>query len=226
MLSGDRNVVVTAEVNNSVIITGDGNTVHLHQTSEGAVLEHDYRWNRPRPRESDDHPLAPPRFDRHVDRSDEIRSLVGEGGTPRVVNVYGSPGVGKTYLLVEALNRPDVEMRDGTIYLDAHGLDVEDILHAIFEELFDSPVPIRDLRVERHLSGRRGEVRDRAHGPARHGEAGKEGQACTAEDSESEKQLEARGGRLEASPRLGVLHKGHGAVDGARVKAKDAGGVE
>ncbi len=154
-IAGDRNVVITAEVNNSVIITGDGNTVHVHHRSEGAVLEHDYRWNRPRPRESDDHPLAPPRFDRHVDRSEEIRSLVGEGGTPRVVNVYGSPGVGKTYLLVEALNRADVEMRDGTIYLDARGLDAEDILHAIFEELFDSPVPIRDLRVERHLSGRR-----------------------------------------------------------------------
>ncbi|HYI18743.1 MAG TPA: hypothetical protein VD836_08525, partial [Solirubrobacteraceae bacterium] len=140
-VAGDRNVVITAEVNNSVIITGDGNTVHLHHSAEGALLEHDYRWNRPRPRASDDHPRAPPRFDRHVDRSDEIRSLVGEGGTPRVVNVYGSPGVGKTYLLVEALNRPDAEMPDGTIYLDARGLDTEDILHAIFEELYDSPVP-------------------------------------------------------------------------------------
>jgi hypothetical protein len=74
---------------------------------------------------------------------------------PRVVNVYGSPGVGKTYLLVAALNDADVQMRDGTIYLDARGLDAEDILHAIFAELFDSPVPIRDLRVERHLSSRR-----------------------------------------------------------------------
>ena len=61
-------------------------------------------------------------------------------------------GIGKTWLVIEALNRPEMEMRDGTIYLDADGLDAEDILHAIFGELFDSPVPIRDLRVERHLS--------------------------------------------------------------------------
>ena len=153
--AGNRNVVITAETNNSVIITGDGNTVHLHHSSEGALLEHEYRWNRPRPRARDDKPLAPPCFDRHVDRDDEIRRLVGEGGMPRVVNVHGSQGVGKTYLLVEALNRPGAEMRDGTIYVDARGRDAEDILHAIFEELFDSPVPIRDLRVERHLSDRR-----------------------------------------------------------------------
>lgn len=153
-LAGDRNVVITAETNNSVIITGDGNTVHLHHSSEGALLEHEYRWNRPRPRSRDDHPLAPPRFERHVDRDAEIRDVVGEAGTPRVVNVYGPHGVGKTYLLVAALNHPDVEMRDGTIYLDARGRDGEDLLHAIFAELFDSPVPIRDLRVERHLSSR------------------------------------------------------------------------
>ncbi|MDQ3678160.1 MAG: hypothetical protein M3401_15420 [Actinomycetota bacterium] len=158
IVEGDRNVVITAETNNSVIITGDGNTVHMHHSPEGALLEHEYRWNRPRTRPRTDPPLAPPRFDRHVDRDDEIRRLVGEDGAPRVVNVYGSQGLGKTYVLVEALNCPDVEMRDGTIYLDARGRDAEDILHAIFGELFDSPVPIRDLRVERHLSNRRAVV--------------------------------------------------------------------
>ena len=157
-LSGDRNVVITAETNNSVIITGDGNTVHMHHSSEGALLEHEYRWQRPRPRSRDDHPLAPPPFVGHVDRVDEIAGLVGDGTTPRVANVYGPPGVGKTYVLVAALNHPAVEMRDGTIYIDARDRDAEDILHAIFGALFDTPVPIRDLRIERHLSGRRAVV--------------------------------------------------------------------
>ena len=153
-VEGERNLVITAEVNNSVVINGDGNTVHMHQSPDGALLAHEYRWTRPRTRLRGDQPAPPPRFDLHVDREDEVQSLVGDGATPRVVNLHGAAGIGKTYALVATINHADAALRDGTIYLDARGRDADDVLHAIFGELYDSPVPIRDARIGRHLAKR------------------------------------------------------------------------
>ena len=60
--------------------------------------------------------------------------------------------------MVAALNHAALGSRDGTIYLDARGRDAADCLHAIFDELFECRVPLRDLRVERHLADRRAVV--------------------------------------------------------------------
>jgi len=155
IVEGERNVLIAAPTNNTLIVTGDRNTVEMRLEGAGAALAFAFRWNRPRPRKRGDRPFAPPRFERHVDRDAEIHTLVAGDAAPRVANLYGAAGVGKTHVLVEALNRPECEMRDGTVYLDGRERDVEDLLHAIFEALFECRVPLRDLRIERHLDDRR-----------------------------------------------------------------------
>lgn len=155
IVEGERNVLIAAPTNNTLIVTGDRNTVEMRLEGAGAALAFAFRWNRPRPRKRGDRPFAPPRFERHVDRDAEIRTLVAGDAAPRVANLYGPAGVGKTHVLVEALNRPECEMRDGTVYLDGRERDVEDLLHAIFEALFECRVPLRDLQIERHLDDRR-----------------------------------------------------------------------
>ncbi len=155
IVEGERNVLITAPTNNALIVTGDRNTVEMQLQGAGAALAFVFRWNRPRPRKRGDRPCAPPCFACHVDRDAEVRVLAAEADAPRVVNLYGEAGVGKTHVLVEALNRRECEMRDGSVYLDGRERDADDLLHAIFEALFECRVPLRDLQIERHLKDRR-----------------------------------------------------------------------
>ncbi|HWC26206.1 MAG TPA: NB-ARC domain-containing protein, partial [Solirubrobacteraceae bacterium] len=158
IVEGQRNVLIAAPTNNALIVTGDRNTVEMRLEGAGAALAFAFRWHRPRPRRRGDRPSAPPCFERHVDRDAEVRTVAGDDGAPRVVNLYGPAGIGKTHVLVEALNRRECEMRDGAVYLDGRGRDAEDLLHAIFEVLFECRVPLRDLQIERHLDDRRAVV--------------------------------------------------------------------
>jgi hypothetical protein len=155
IVEGERNVLIAAPTNNTLIVTGDRNTVQMRLEGAGAALAFAFRWNRPRARKRGDRPSAPLRFERHVDRDAEVRALAAGGDLPRVANLYGLAGIGKTHVLVEAINRRECEMRDGTVYLDGRERDVEDLLHAIFEALFECRVPLRDLQIERHLDDRR-----------------------------------------------------------------------
>ncbi|MGH2841364.1 MAG: hypothetical protein ACRDKY_11145, partial [Solirubrobacteraceae bacterium] len=154
IVEGERNVLIAAPTNNALIVTGDRNTVEMRLEGTGAALAFAFRWNRPRPRKRGARPSAPPCFERHVDRDVEVRTLAADD-PPRVVNLYGPAGVGKTHVLVEALNRRECEMRDGTVYIDGRERDAEDLLHAIFEALFECRIPLRDLQIERHLGDRR-----------------------------------------------------------------------
>ena len=157
-IKGDHNIVVAAPVNDAIIISGHNNTVEMRLSGRGALLAHAFRWNRPRPRGRRERPVAPPPFEHHVDREADIAALVGHDGMPRVSNLYGSKGIGKTHVVVAALNRPGLKARDGTIYLHGRGRDSADCLHAIFDALFESRVPLRDQRVGRHLADRRAVV--------------------------------------------------------------------
>ena len=58
-------------------------------------------------------------------------------------------------MLVEALNRAECEMPDGIVYLDGRDQSADDLLHAVFDELYECRVQRRDLRIERLLSSRR-----------------------------------------------------------------------
>ena len=155
IVEGERNVLVTAETNNTLIVTGDRNTVEMKLEGAGAALAFAFRWNRPKPRKRGDRPSAPACFELHVDRDAEVLVLAAADDPPRVVNVYGEAGIGKTHVLVEALNRRECEMRDGTVYLDGRGRDADDLLHAVFEALFETRIPLRDMQIEHHLKDRR-----------------------------------------------------------------------
>lgn len=155
IVEGDRNVLITAPTNNALIVTGDRNTVEMKLDGAGAALAFAFRWNRPKARKRGDRPAPPPRFELHVDRDREVAVLAAAADPPRVVNIYGEPGVGKTHVLVEALNRRECELRDGTVYLDGRGRDADDLLHAVFEALFETRIPLRDQQIERHLKARR-----------------------------------------------------------------------
>lgn len=155
---GDRNVAIDAPTSNTVIVTGDRNTVRMELGGPGAVLAFLFRWDRPRARRRRDVP-CPPAFADHVDRSEEIAAVAGTGeGDPRVANVYGERGIGKTHILLAALNAPGGRAKHGRAYVAARDLDAGDTLHAIFDAFFTVRTPRRDLRIEEHLRGRRAVV--------------------------------------------------------------------
>lgn len=152
---GDRSVAVDAPTSNTVIVTGDRNTVRMELGGPGAVLAFLFRWDRPRARRRRD-VHCPPAFADHVDRVAEVAAVVGEGGgEPRVVNVYGERGIGKTHILLAALNQPDAYARHGRAYVAARDLDAEDAMHAVFGAFFTVRAPRRDLDVDERLRGRR-----------------------------------------------------------------------
>ena len=155
---GDRSVAIDAPTSNTVIITGDRNTVRMELGGPGALLAFLFRWDRPRARRRRDVP-CPPGFADHVDRVDEVAAIVGEGdGEPRVVNVYGDRGIGKTHVLLAALNQPDARARHGRAYVGARDLDAEDVLHAVFDAFFTVRTPRRDLHIDDRLRTRRAVV--------------------------------------------------------------------
>lgn len=144
---GKGSVAIAAPVRGAMIVTGDNNTVEMRLTGIGAVLAFAFRWNRPRRRPRRDRVHGPPpSFERHVDRQQQVAALLPVDGSPRVVNVYGEAGIGKTHVLVAALNREESAMRHGAVYLDGRGQSADDLLHAVFDELYECRVRRRDLR--------------------------------------------------------------------------------
>jgi hypothetical protein len=153
---GEGSVAIAAPVRGAMIVTGDNNTVEMRLTGIGAVLVFAFRWNRPRRRPRRDRAHGcPPAFESHLDREEQVVRLLPVDGSPRVVNVYGAAGIGKTHVLVAALNRGESAMRHGTVYLDGRGQSADDLLHAVFDEFYECRVQRRDLRIERQLSSRR-----------------------------------------------------------------------
>ena len=119
--AGAGSVAIAAPVRGAMIVTGHNNTVEMRLTGVGAVLAFAFRWSRPQPRATTDAPLAPPRFDRHVDRGD---------GDPQRSSARGGDAA-RRQRLRQSGRRQDVparrgaqpprrgQMRDGTIYLAA-----------------------------------------------------------------------------------------------------------
>ena len=138
-----------------LFIAGPDATLEVRDDGTGAELSHVTRWQRPRTRRRRNRLHSQPaRFDNHVDRAVEIDSLGRAVHQRRAVNVYGDRAIGKTHVLVEALYQSDARPRHGVIYLDGRGQSADDLLHAIFEELFACRMPVRDPRIERHLRHR------------------------------------------------------------------------
>jgi hypothetical protein len=153
-VAGERGVAVAGDVVDSVIVTGDHATVHLHVGSRsGSILE---RLGEATPFRA----LPPPVRDRparkpdHVGREDELAELfAGE----RIVSVYGEPGIGKTYLLVHAGWSEQADaVRDGVIYVFARGKTRVELLQELFDALHESAEPVRrsERQLQRDLAGR------------------------------------------------------------------------
>jgi hypothetical protein len=151
----DRDVAVAGDIVDSVVVTGDNVSVELKLGPEqGALLERLARAQRPQKRQRP-RPLrsVPKPYADIVDRDAEATAIVDAVRELRAVNVYGEPGVGKTYVLLQALQRgADKPLRDGAVYLFAHG-QLEDVMQGLFEEFYDCEPPFKpsDSQIRRDL---------------------------------------------------------------------------
>lgn len=135
----------------SVIIVGDGNTVHYHGAgAEGGDLVDVKRAQEPPLRAREAPPLPPAPLGDHLDRDGEASAILASVSP---VNVHGARGVGKSYLLRYAANRPGAHGRDGIIHVDAGGKGRADLLVDIFEQLYEMAPhhTVRDGEIERRL---------------------------------------------------------------------------
>lgn len=140
---GERAVAVAGPVVDSVIVTGDNADIRLGLGAPvGAVLALLGLRGRPR-KKARRTPLArrPARFANHLDRISEGGAIVGG---PEPVNLYGSAGLGKTYVLADALNRAEaMALPDGVVYVYGRGKSRADLLQALFEEFYDCRPPFK-----------------------------------------------------------------------------------
>jgi hypothetical protein len=157
--TGARSVAVTGDVRNSVIVTGDNVNVQVQLDGvDGALL---HRLGEvagpvalPVPIDS-----RPRRYPEHVDRESEAGVVLAAAQEGGVVNVYGESGIGKTHLLSHVANDPaGGALPDGILHVDALDAPLDDILQALFEELYDCGEPaVRPSRsrLRRALKDRR-----------------------------------------------------------------------
>ena len=154
---GDRDVAVAGDIVDSVVVTGDNVNVELKLGPEqGALLERLARAQRPQKRQRPT-PLrsVPKPYADSVDRDAEASAIIDAVRERRAVNVYGEPGVGKTYVLLHALHRgADKPLPDGAVYLFAHG-PLEDVVQGLFEEFYECEPPFKpsDSQIRRDLDG-------------------------------------------------------------------------
>ncbi|HEX8085143.1 MAG TPA: hypothetical protein VF529_12705 [Solirubrobacteraceae bacterium] len=135
--AGDRSVAVGGDVRDSIIVTGDHATVRVVVGAEdGARLERMGLFAR-RSRRRRDPPLGapPPPPDGHVDREDELRAI---RRPQRAINVHGPRGIGKTWVVREALS-----VRAGAcVYVDAKGRAADDLVQELFEAFWETEPPV------------------------------------------------------------------------------------
>ena len=133
------------------LIQGPDATIEVSDSGDGAALKHVTRWRRPRVRKRR-HPLhaCPLPFANHVDRAGEIAGIGSAVRSGNAINVYGDRAIGKTHVLVQALNDAPGEV----VFLDGRGQSADDLLHALFEEFYVTRTAVRDPRVSRQLTKR------------------------------------------------------------------------
>jgi hypothetical protein len=136
LAEGARSVAASGDVTNTVIVAGDHATVHVRVDGPDALLA-PQRGADPRV-----HPRTPPLDVRpapsplHIDRDAETAALVSDPGP--VVELYGVPGIGKSFLLAHALAEREARtMPDGVVYQFVQGAWLDDILQSLFETFYE-----------------------------------------------------------------------------------------
>lgn len=106
---------------------------------------------RPRPPEGR---YRPEPFADHVDRGAETAELIQRVDVGQPVNLYGDPGIGKTYVLHLLAKEAPARFPDGLVYLLARGKPLGDLLQALFEELYECDPPFKpsDAKIRRDLA--------------------------------------------------------------------------
>jgi hypothetical protein len=155
---GERSIAIAGGVSHSIVTTGD---VVLEVRDDGLGSELRRLLRSERPRKASRRPLRPPPvFADRIDREREIAD-VAAGVLRGSVNVYGPPGVGKTYIIRDAANRIlPKRFRDGSVFLPRKIERIEDGLQALFEEFFTCDPPARpsDAEIRRDLDRKRAVV--------------------------------------------------------------------
>jgi hypothetical protein len=148
-------VAIAGDIVDSVVVTGDNVNVELKLGPEqGALLERLARAQRPRKRRRPA-PLSsvPSPYSDSVDRDVEADTLAAGLRERGPVNVHGEPGIGKTYVLLHAMEHGTGDsLPDGAIYRFAPG-PLEDVMQGIFEEFYECEPPCKasDAQIRRDL---------------------------------------------------------------------------
>ncbi|WP_329562170.1 ATP-binding protein [Kitasatospora sp. NBC_01266] len=122
------------------VIVGDGNTVNqltIHADSDSNVIVH----TGPLPDPVKRHPISQlprPATEPLIGREEDLQTLRAALGANKVVQLWGTAGVGKSALLRHlACTLPGGS--DGVAYIEAGGRTADDIAQAIFDISFDAP---------------------------------------------------------------------------------------
>jgi hypothetical protein len=140
--SGERAVALINSSHN-VVWTGDLVLGAEAPSDDVLLLARAMEHNAPRCVRRD-HPLnrpPAPAADR-IDREPAIAELGAALGERATVNLVGIEGVGKSYVLRAAIAR--TQARDGVVWIDGEGRDADDVLQAVFHELYDAHQIIAD----------------------------------------------------------------------------------
>jgi Transmembrane protein 131-like N-terminal len=151
----------------SVAIAGDNygivNTgvLHIHAgATEGTRVELVSLSARPRVRARRRLTTRPaPTFANHLDRDHETAQVIDRLAGSRAVNVHGTAGIGKTYVLAATVERQRLRPREeGALYLIGRGRALNDVLQELFDGLHTCRDDVRlpDDQLRKHLRRRSG----------------------------------------------------------------------
>ncbi|MEU9146036.1 ATP-binding protein [Streptomyces sp. NPDC048349] len=138
MAGGDRNLTVGGDAVGQ-FVTGDNNdvlSVVVNATHSAVTVVGPAK--RPRPVRRERIERLPRRPGRPLlGRDTELASLVRSIADDEPAGVHGPEGIGKSTLIRQAVF--EIGHRDGVVFLDGHGTDVEDLAQSVFEACYDAP---------------------------------------------------------------------------------------
>ncbi|MGX1886507.1 hypothetical protein [Streptomyces sp. NPDC055287] len=133
MAAGDRGLSVGGDAigqfstgDHNVLVTAHASLVHVHQAGP-----------RPKPKRRTRIERLPRHVTMPLGRDDETALLQRSVADNEPVQVYGADGIGKSTLIRHAAL--ELDGRDGVVFLDAYGKELDDLLQSIFEACYDSP---------------------------------------------------------------------------------------
>jgi hypothetical protein len=127
-----RSVAVGGDIRDSILVLGDNNVLEV-ALGDDAILRRLLDEGRVRmQRRSRPRTPPPPPFADRVGREAELAAVVGAVGH---VNLHGTAGIGKTYVLLAALDAD-------AAYVATAGRSVDDVLQAMCDELFECEPPL------------------------------------------------------------------------------------